>query len=220
MSGCMLFCVWPHVLRCTTKKEQKIRSNSSIKKVITFNIMCCVLVLFTSGTWRTMQFAKPVAFWFYLRQENVHVVCKDCCVLVLFASGKRPCGLQSLLCSGFVCVRKMSMCFAKPIAFWFCLHRENIHVVWKAHCLLVLFASGKCPCGLQSLLCSGFVCIRKTSMWFAKPVVLSGSVRNRKMTCGLQSLLCSVLFASGKWPCGLQSLDSVHPCLLQKVTQF
>ena len=142
----------------------------------------------------------------------------DCCVLVLFTSGKRPCGLQSLLYSGFVCVGKMCMCFAKPVTFWFCSHWENVHVVWKACCILVLFTSEKRPCGLQSLLCSGFVRIRKTSMWFAKPVVLSGSVRNRKMSCGLQRLLCSVLFASGKWPCSLQSLDSLHPCLLQSYT--
>ena len=134
------------------KKNRKKRSNSWIKKVITFNIMCCVLVLFTSGTWQTMRFAKPVAFWFYLHQENVHVVCR-------------------LLRSSFVHIRKTSMWFAKPVVFWFCLCWENVHVLCKACYVLVLFALGKCPCGLKSMLHSGFVHIRKTSLWFAKPVV-------------------------------------------------
>ena len=113
----------------------------------------------------TMWFAKPVVFWFCSHQENDHVACQTCCVLVLFASGKCPCGLQSLLRCGFVHIRKTCMWFAKPVAFWFCLHWENI----KTCCVLVLIASGKCPCGLQSLLCSGFGHIRKMSMRFAKP---------------------------------------------------
>ena len=107
----------------------------------------------------------------HLRNVTDHAVCKACCVLVLFASGKCPCGLQRLLRSGFVRIRKTSMWFAKPIVFWFCLCQENVHVLCKAHCVLVLFASGKHPCGLKSPLPSGFVCIRKMSMWFAKPVV-------------------------------------------------
>ena len=141
----------------------------------------------------------------------------DCCVLVLFTSGKRPCGLQSLLYSGFVCVGKcacalqsllrsgfvrigkMSMWFEKHVAFWFCSHQKNVHVVCKACCVLVLFASEKRPCGLQSLL----YCLAPFATGKC-PVVCKD--------------LCSVLFASGKWPCSLQSLDSLHPCLLQSYT--
>ena len=83
----------------------------------------------------TMLLAKPVVFWFYLHQDTVHVVCKACCVLVLFVSGNCPCGLQSPLCSGFVRIGKTSMWFEKPVAFWFCLHQENVHVVCKACCV-------------------------------------------------------------------------------------
>ena len=184
---------------------------------------CCVLVLFASGKRpcglksllrsgfvcirkTSMWFAKPVVFWFCLCQETVHVVCKARYVLVLFASGKRPCGLKSLLRSGFVCIRKTSMWFAKPVVFWFCLHQENVHVVWKACCVLVLFASGKRPCGLQSLLCSGFVCIRKTSMWFAKPVVFWFCSHRENVHVVWKACCILVLFASGKRPCGMQSL--------------